>query len=253
MKIMRNRDRASQIQGDPQPAVQDGSGCAEVNWDTIADCRRCAIRQQALFGALRGPDFEQIFVPIRSAVLPAGTKIYTEDAPAEAVYTLRRGVIKLIKRGHSDEGRIVRLLGPGAASGLEALTHGLYWHTAVTVRESQVCRVPLSVFDALETRSVQLADRVLVQWEQQVASADRWLAHLNTGPVAQRVRRALSLLAELEGGAERPIHLPPMADLASILGVTRESVSRVIAEMKRANALKRVAPHTYECDLEALS
>lgn len=226
--------------------------CGEVSWDTIADCRRCAIRQQALFGALRGPDFEQLFVPIRSAVLPAGTELYAEDAPADAVYTLRSGVIKLIKRGPSDEERIVRLLGPGAASGLEALTHGLYWHTAVAVRESQVCRVPLSVFDALETRSVQLADRVVAQWEQQVASADRWLADLNTGPVAQRVQRMLVLLSELEGGAGQPIQLPPIVDLASILGVTRESVSRVIAELKRTHTLKRVAPHTYACNLEDL-
>ena len=239
-----------------EKAVAETGGaltCGEVSWDTIADCRYCAIRQQALFSALRGPDFEHIFVPIRSAVIPAGTEIYCQDSPADAIYTVRRGIIKLLVRGPSDGGRIVRLLGRGAAVGLEALTRGVYWHTAVAMGESELCRVPMQVFDALEARSVQIADRVIAQWEQQVASADRWLSELNVGSVAQRVQRMLVLLAELEGGAGQPIQLPPMADLASILGVTRESVSRVIAEMKRADALKRVAPHTYECHLEERS
>jgi CRP-like cAMP-binding protein len=43
-----------------------------------------------------------------------------------------------------------------------------------------------------------------------------------------------------------------MTDLASILGTTRESVSRALAELKRAKALRRVAPHTYACHPEAL-
>lgn len=42
-----------------------------------------------------------------------------------------------------------------------------------------------------------------------------------------------------------------MTDLASILGTTRESFSRPLAELKRAQVLRRVAPHTYECHLEA--
>ena len=226
--------------------------CGEVSWDRIADCRHCAIREQALFSALRGPDFEHVFLPIRSAVVCAGKEVYRQDAPGDAVYTVRRGIIKLVARGPAEGGRIVRLLGSGAAAGLEALTHGLYWHTAVAMRESELCRVPLGVFDALEARSVQLADRVVAQWEKQVVSVDRWLAELNAGSVAQRVRRMLVLLAELEAGAGQPIQLPPMADLASILGVTRESVSRAIAELKRAHTLERVAPHTYACHLEDL-
>jgi len=43
-----------------------------------------------------------------------------------------------------------------------------------------------------------------------------------------------------------------MADVASILGITRESVSRALADLQRAKALRRVAPHTYELRLETL-
>lgn len=239
-----------------QPVHDADPGCSPdcnpIRWETAADCRHCPIRQQALFAALRGPDFEHILTPIRSALIPAGTALYREDAPAAAVYTVSRGLLKLIKGVDGTGGRIVRLLGPGAAAGLEALSTGLYWHTAMAVRQTELCRIPLEVFHALQRQNVQLADRVVGQWEQQVQSADRWLAELNQGTVAERVQRLLAVLVELEEENGSLIQLPPMTDLASILGTTRESVSRTLAEFKRAKTLRRVAPHTYECHREDL-
>jgi len=172
----------------------------EPRWDTPADCRHCALRQQAIFAALRGPDFDHISPSIRASLVPAGTEIYREDTAADAVYTIRHGIVKLIKQTPGQEARIVRLLGRGATAGLEALTHGLYWHTAVAMRQAELCRVPLAVFDELQTRSVQLADRVVGQWQQQVTNADRWLTELAHGPINDRVRRLLAVLADMEGG-----------------------------------------------------
>jgi CRP-like cAMP-binding protein len=224
--------------------------CNQVRWENTADCRHCPIRQQALFAALRGPDFEHILTPIRSAVIPAGTTLYREDAPGAAVYTVSRGLLKLIKGVDGTGGRIVRLLGPGAAAGLESLSTGLYWHSAVAVRQTELCRIPLEVFHELERQNVQLADRVVGQWEQQLRNADRWLAELGQGTVAERVQRLLTVLADMDEDDGSLIQLPPMTDLASILGTTRESVSRALAGLKRTKALRRVAPHTYACDLE---
>ena len=224
----------------------------DLRWDTLADCRHCAMRRQALFSALRAPDFEHIFLPIRSAVCPRDTILYQQDQAADAVYSIRRGMLKLIKHSAAEGDRIVRLLGRGAATGLEALTHGLYWHTATALRELEVCRIPLGVFDELQARNVQLSDRMVGQWEHQVIEADRWLAELGSGTLHERVRRLVRVLAEMDAADGNLLELPPMADLANILGASRESVSRTLAELKRGSALRRVAPRTYECDLDAL-
>jgi CRP-like cAMP-binding protein len=211
------------------------------------------VREQALFAALRGPDFEHIFLPIRRAVCPRDTILYQQDQAADAVYSIRRGMLKLIKHGAAEEGRIVRLLGRGAATGLEALTHGLYWHTAVALRELEVCRIPLEVFAELQALNIQLSDRMVGQWEHHVVEADRWLAELGYGPLHERVRRLVRVLADIDAAEGNRLELPPMADLANILGASRESVSRTLAELKRRKALRRVAPRTYECDLDAIS
>lgn len=224
----------------------------EPSWESSADCRHCEVRRHALFSPLRGPDFERIFEHIRSAVCPKGTVLYREDQVADFVYSIRRGMLKLVKQSTAEGDRIVRLLGRGSATGLEALTHGLYWHTAIVLRELEVCRIPLCVVDELQTRNIQLSDQLIGQWEHQVVDADRWLAEICTGPLHERVGRLIRVLAELDAPEGNRLELLPMADLANILDASRESVSRVLAEFKREQVLRRVAPRTYECRLEAL-
>ena len=225
----------------------------DEGWSEKVDCRGCPVRPQGLLSPLGGSDFEQLSLPLRTAVFPRRTVLYHEGQHAEAVYALREGTVKLVKHSPAGEQRIVRLLGRGAAMGLEALTHGFYWHTAEALGRVGLCRIPLAVFDELRAQNAHLSDRVVAQWEDQVRCADHWLAELSTGPVHERVRRLLRFLAELADDNGHVVQMPTMADLANILGTSRESVSRTLAELKRDQTLRHVAPRTYDCDLEALS
>jgi len=219
----------------------------------VVDCRRCAVRQQALFSALRGSDFDHLLILIRSAVVPAGTQLYAEDEAGDAIYTVRWGLMKLLKRAPEGGARIVRVLGPGAAVGLEALKEGVYWHTAIALRETGLCRIPFRVVEQLQEHNRQVAERLIGQWEKYVEYADRWITELSGGPVKPRVRRLMGFLVEVTGSDAGEIEVPSVDDLAAILGASVESVSRAMAELKRGKVLTRVAPRTYRCDLEALA
>jgi len=219
--------------------------CPEISWDENADCRHCALRQQTLFAALRGSDFESIFLPIKSAIAPAGTILYDESTPADAVYTVRWGLVKLSKQAPEGGVRIVRLLGRGAAIGLEGLQEGVHWHTATTLQETGLCRVPFKVIDQLRAQNPQLVERLLVQWERHVQYADRWITELSTGSVKGRLHRLIDLLMDVTGNRSGEIEMPPVQDLAATIGVSVESVSRTMAELKRTGTLQRVAPRTY--------
>ena len=234
------------------PLAVEGPNCSEIPWESTADCRHCAIHQQSLFAALRGTDFDLVFPSIKSAIVPAGTVLYAESDPADAIYTVRWGVVKLAKRSPQDTTRIVRLLGPGAAVGLEGLKEGVHWHTATTLQQTGLCRIPFNVVDQLQLQNAQLAERLVLQWERYVEYADRWITDLTAGAVKTRVYRLLKLLVELTPTASAEIELPSVHDLAAILGTSVESVSRATAELKREHVLTRIAPKTYRCDLEAL-
>jgi len=233
--------------------AEAGGAYRDEPWSSIADCRRCAMRGQGIFSSLRDPDFDRLSLRVHRAVIPRRGILYQEGQQADAVFASREGTVKLVKRTPDGDERIVRVLGPSAAMGLEALTYGVYWHTAEALSEVELCRIPLAIFDELQARNARLSEQVVGQWQDQVRCADRWLAELSAGPVHERVRRLLRFLAELDGDNGRQLQLPPMADLANILGTSRESVSRTLAELKRNQTLRHVAPRTYDCDLEALS
>jgi CRP-like cAMP-binding protein len=230
-----------------------GPSCSDIAWESTVDCRHCAIRQQSLFAALRGTDFDQVFPAIKSAIVPAGTVLYTESDPADAIYTVRWGVVKLAKRSPQGTDRIVRLLGPGAAVGLEGLQEGVHWHTATALQQSGLCRIPFQVIDQLQVHNAQLAERLVLQWEHYVEYADRWITELTAGSVKTRVVRLLNLLVEVTSNTSAEIELPSVHDLAAVLGTSVESVSRATAELKRDEVLTRIAPRTYRCDFGALS
>jgi CRP-like cAMP-binding protein len=232
------------------PRSESDRGSGEVVWQATAGCAECDIRQRTLFSALRDSDLERLRGSICSAAIPNGAVLFREDQAADAIYTLGRGLIKLTKQGPAGE-RIVRLLGPGAAVGLEAYSGGHYRHSAVAMRPSDVCRVPLDLLQGLQRQNGALAEQVLAQWEQQLESADRWLAELGQGVASERMERLIAILAEMQGADGPLVQLLPTADLASILGITRESVSRALAELRHASTLKQVAPHIYEYRLAA--
>jgi CRP-like cAMP-binding protein len=218
----------------------------EIRWESGPDCTHCDLRQQALFSALHESRLEHLQSAIGSAVIPVGVAVYRESEPATAVYTVGRGLIKLLKQGPSGE-RIVRLLGSGAAVGLEAYFDGRYRHTAVAMRPTELCRIPLEVLGELQRHDAGLAHSVLDQWQQQLESADRWLSELSQGVAAERIERLVAILAEMEeGGASSLVQLPTTSEVASMLGITRESVSRALNGLRRTRTLRRVAPHIYE-------
>ena len=55
----------------------------------------------------------------------------------------------------------------------------------------------------------------------------------------------IDLLIEISSNRSHEIEIPPVHDLAAVLGVSSESVSRAMAELKRSGALQRIAPRTY--------
>ena len=149
-----------------------------------------------------------------------------ESGAAYAVYTARWGLVKLVKQSPEDSPRIVRLLGPGAAVGLESLKEGIYWHAAVAMRETGLCRIPVKAIDRLQAHNAQVAEQLITQWETYVEYADRWITELSAGPVKVRVCRLIVFLIEITHSASREIELPSVEDLAAILGASVESVSR---------------------------
>ncbi len=213
------------------------------------DCSQCNIRQLVLFSHLREEDFEHIHQPIKDVRFQQGHAVYREREQDEFIYTIRSGLVKLVKTTSDGESRIVRLLRVGDVIGLEALLGKPYQHTAMMLEPGEVCRIPVSVVKNLQRHSEALCDGLMQRWQKALDQADEWLTRLNTGQARQRVIAFIHFL-ESNSVDQPEFMLPSREDISAILGLTRETVSRIIASMKRDGELVDLGAGSFEANIK---
>ncbi len=206
-----------------------------------ADCAHCAIRNKMLFADVDLASVSSLLETVTNTKLAEASTIYRQGEPPAAIYSLRSGLIKLSKVSRSGDIRIVRLLGPGAAIGLETLLQHPYEHTAETIGSADVCRIPAPILRQLTKLQPQIHQRLMQQWSRHIEIADKHLLDLSTGAVRDRVLRLLAMLDDIGKGPGLP--LPLNQDCAALLGARIESVSRCMAELKREGILTRDGSH----------
>lgn len=160
--------------------------------------------------------------------------LFYEGQPADTVYAVRRGLIKLASHRVTGRARIVRLHGQGDWIGLGGLLDQPYEHTAIAVGEVEICPIAARKLRALRYDDPQVYCNLMETWYFHLRSADIWISEFSTGPIKARVARLLCFLAKLEfGPASTIVELLTCDEMASVLGVTAESVSRILAAFKR--------------------
>ncbi len=207
--------------------------CTDPEWLGRSDCRNCGIRHMMMFSGLEDSDFDQLLDPIDNLRYSAGTLFYRQGDSGKTVFSVRNGLIKLTQTLADGSQRIVRLLGPGALVGLEALLDEDYRHTVVALDEVDVCRITTATLIELEKEKPWLAEKVMTHWDQHLRFADRWISELSSGTVRSRTLRLLRLLLELTGDRHNRIRFFGYEDMASMIATSRESFSRVVAELKQ--------------------
>ena len=134
--------------------------------------------------------------------------------------------------------RIVRLLGRGAIVGLEALLDRSYRHGAIALTPLDVCRIHHDTLRQLEEQKPDLSGKLMVHWEQQLNFADRWISEMSSGPVRNRVIELCGYLQELNTSADNRVHFFGYEDMAAMIGTSRETFSRAVADLKKARILQ---------------
>ena len=213
------------------------------------DCRFCAMRSSVLFAGLDEALLEELQDAIEELVVAPGESVYRMGSSGTAAFTLRSGVVKLVQYLPDGTQRIVRLVRPCDVLGLEGLLGQRYQHDAIVVQRAELCRLPFSVLSRLDRENPALHQELLRRWHRALSEAEAWLTELSTGSARQRVVRLLLRVVD-----DRGVGLCPLfsrKDMGAMLGVTTESASRAVAELKREGILSENA-RGFRCDLAAL-
>lgn len=208
----------------------------ESAWRGTSDCRLCAMRDMALFADLADHDFGLIHAPIDDLAFQADETVYSEGQQALGIFTLRQGLLKLVRVSADGRQRIVRVLRPGDVAGLEALATARYDSEAVALTPVAICRIPLEVISRLGQHSPRLQARLMGKWQNALKEADDWLAQLNFGSARQRV--AQLVLKMREAAEPTRVTLFRREDMGAMLDLKLETVSREVSALVRDGVLK---------------
>ncbi len=208
----------------------------ESAWRGTSDCRHCGIRDMVLFADLNEHDFGLIHAPIDDLEFRTGALLYDEGSTAQGVYTLRKGIVKLVRVTTDGRQRIVRVLRPGDVVGLEALATAHYNSDAVALTDVAVCRIPLEVIHTLGANSQRLHLKLMQKWQQTLKDADDWLADLNFGTARQRVCNFILKMRSPDDAAR--VTLFGRDDMGSMLNLKLETVSREVSRLVREAAIE---------------
>ncbi|OHC62636.1 MAG: hypothetical protein A2045_14760 [Rhodocyclales bacterium GWA2_65_20] len=220
-----------------------------------SNCGACDLREVMVCSDVTVEQLVDFHTWIDDMTIPSGGVVFNTDAPADGVYCIRGGIVKLVKYSNAGAQRIVRIVKRGDVAGIEAVFSESFEHTAVAVGEVVACRIPVENFRRMIEANPTLQRRLLERSQQALREAEAWLSELAGGTAQARERMARLLLRLREGSTNR-IHRFNLEDIGAMLGITIETASRVLADFTRQGLLTKrsagAAMRYYSADIDGL-
>ena len=177
---------------------------------------------------------------------PTHSVIYRPGDPADRVYLLRKGRVRLVRTGPTGTRSVIGILRPGDLFGELLRPEGAVLDEfAIASGETEVWSIDNPSFQQLLESRPHLALDVIRALEERNRGMRRRLLGLTFKEVPARLADTLLALADAHGdpcphGGEYDLRGVTQQDLADLVGASRSFVSTLINEMKRDGLLGNV-------------
>lgn len=211
-------------------------------------CLDCDVRTTAVCGVLDGGDLARMRNLGWTMRLTAGQPVFHEGDQATRVFTVTRGTLKLYKLLPDGRRQITGFMFPGDFMGI--CVDDEHAFTVEALDDAILCWFPRNRFEAFAGEHPQLERELYRLATHELAAAQQQMVLLGRKTAAERLASFFITLLDRTGrtadGGREYIDLPMnRSDIADYLGLTKETVSRVLALLKarrliRLDALNRI-------------
>lgn len=205
-------------------------------------CATCPVRDRAACAVLSEEERDTLARVGRTRHLTRGETLFSAGDPSTACATLISGALKVASCDADGTEHILALIHPAGFVG--ELFQPFAQHDVVAIADSTLCVFAGPDMDAAIGRYPALA-RALLRRTQEDLHASRAMQAL-AGRTSGRARVAGMLLGFAQGASTSPCHpaecfeLPlSRGEMASMLGLTIETVSRQLTALERNGAIGR--------------
>lgn len=213
-------------------------------------CETCAVRNRAVCGALDDAELTELSRIGRIKTYKPGDIILADQEPTTFFANIVSGVVKLEKTSADGRQQIVGLVFAPDFLGRAFAKQNPYFAQAAT--EVQACTFPHAAFEQMLRRHPDLEHRLFENTLSELDSAREWMFVLGRKSAQEKVASFLHLIAKRQpmigcnhgglhpaGPDAAQFELPlTRADIADFLGLTIETVSRQLSNLKRQGTIK---------------
>ncbi len=189
------------------------------------------VRRLDLFEGLSEAEMERLATLMHDRTCRTGEDVVLRPE-GDRIYLVKKGRVSVLDRGVN-----AAVLGAGQIFGTSAFFGAARKEQRVVALEDVViCDAPAAQFLGAMATHPRLATRMMTLLARQIFELERAVERTATEPVSQRLADLLLRMAKRDG--ERlEVRALSEADLARMIGASRESVSRLVASWQRSGIL----------------
>lgn len=202
------------------------------------DCHHCSVSHLCLPGNLNDAEITDLeYIVSRTKPLHIGDHVFSAGQPLRALYAVRSGSVKSYLIGESGEEQITGFFLSGEVFGLDAVHTQRHPSFACALETSLICTLPFEQLEDLASRLPSLRRQLWRLTSKELGGEQQLLAMLNKRLAEGRIAAFLLNLSArfFHRGLSAQSFMLPMSrgDIGNYLGLEIETVSRMLAGMRR--------------------
>jgi CRP/FNR family transcriptional regulator len=211
-----------------------------VHYDAKArSCAKCGVRLISVCAVLSPAELQDMAAMSQSDRFAARKVVVSQGSPAENVFTITEGVVRLYKLLVDGRRQLLGFALPGDFLGLSLFD--IYSFSADAVTDTVVCRFPRKAFIAYAEQRPHLLRRLHEFASHELSLAQDQMVLLGRRSAEERVAAFLVMMRDrLQRLGHTSPTLPlPMSrqDIADYLGLTIETVSRTFSKLAAGKSI----------------
>ena len=229
------------IEPEPGPAF-------ELELEHDHPCFGCAVRKISLCGILDGDELRDYRRTGSNVRLGVDEPLFFEGDPADAVFTVTSGALRLSKLLADGRRQIAGFLYPGDFLGLTV--EDVHLFTAEAVVPSELCRFSRPRFERFLEEHPHMERKLFAVAAHELAAARLQVVLLGRKTATEKVVSFLLSLASRcrkHGRLADSVELPmTRTDIADYLGLRIETVSRELSALKSKQMIRLTGMHSLQ-------
>ena len=229
--------------------IQSG-GCA-------IHCQECSISTLCIPFTLNNQELDQLDNIIeRQKPIQKSQIMFKAGDPLRSLYAIRSGTIKTYTISETGEEQITSFHLPGDLVGFDAITDMRHPSFAQALETAMVCEIPFEILDDLAGKMPKLRQQIMRLMSSEIKNDQAMILLLSKMNAEERLAafiNNLSLRYSARGFSSKEFGLTmTRGDIANYLGLTVETISRLLGRFKKSGILSVQGKFITITDIEKL-